>query len=155
VIRQEKKLGEILISKNLINLRQLKEAVEEQAKGQEFIGTILIRKKFLQPEGLLGALSEQFNIPVTSLKNRYFDWNFIKTFSSESIINYRCFPLEHDDAHLVMAITNPLDIWAIKKAEEEAMGLKLELALVSEEDMEEAISRYQEYLKGSIDNLFK
>ncbi|HTZ11319.1 MAG TPA: hypothetical protein VMD04_02925, partial [Candidatus Margulisiibacteriota bacterium] len=64
------------------------------------------------------------------------------------------FPLQHDAAQLVMAITNPLDLWAIRKAEEEARGLKLKLVLASEVDMQEAILRYKEYLKADINNLF-
>jgi type IV pilus assembly protein PilB len=155
VARLEKKLGEILIGKALINSKQLKEAVQEQEKTREFLGTILLRKNFLKSEGLLKALSEQFNIPVVSLKSRYFDWDLVKSFSSELIINRKCFPLEQNDTQLVMAITNPLDLWAIQKAEEEARGLKLKLVLVSEIDMQEAISRYKEYIKANIDNLFK
>ena len=47
---------------------------------------------------------------------------------------------------MTVAITNPLNAWAIGKAEEETRGFKLKLVLVSEEDMNEAIGRYQEHM---------
>jgi type IV pilus assembly protein PilB len=146
--RRQEQLGEILIRKGLINANALKDALDEQQRTKEFLGSILVRKNKINEKDLLGALSEQFNIPFLSLKFKYIDWNFVGKFSSSLVLDYKCLPLEREDSAVTVAITNPLDVWAIKKTEEETRGLRLKLVLVSEGDMEEAIKRYKQYLRG-------
>lgn len=153
MIRSQKKLGEILMAKGLISSEQLKAALEEQQKTGEFLGKILLKKNQLKEKDLLEALSEEFNIPYMSLKYKYIDWRLAKQFSSTLILDYKCFPIAKDEWSVSIAITNPLDVWALKKAEEEARGLKLKLVLVPEGDMKEIIQRYQQYLRGHISHV--
>ncbi len=153
--RIQKKLGEILIEKGLISPGQLEEALKEQARTKEFLGALLLKKKFIKEKDLQAALSQQYDIPVVSLKDRYIDWNMVRKFRSSLILDYKCLPLEIDDWSVTLAITNPLDIWAIKWAEEETAGLRLKLVLVSSEDMNAAIARYQQYVRSDIQKRFK
>jgi len=153
--RGQKKLGEILVEKGLISLKQLEEALAQQARTKEFLGEILIKKRLIKEKELQEALSAQFDIPVVSLKDKYIDWNLVKEFYSSLIMDYKCFPVGRDDWSVTMAITNPLDIWAIKRAEEETAGFKLKLVLVSTADMNEAIARYQQHVRGDIQKRFK
>lgn len=147
MFRSQKKLGEILMAKGLISSEQLKAALEEQQKTNEFLGKILLKNNQLKEKDLLEALSEQFNIPYVSLKYKYIDWHLAKQFSLTLILDYKCFPIAKDEWSVTIAITNPLDVWVLKRAEEEARGLKLKLVLVSEQDMKDVIQRYQQYLK--------
>lgn len=149
MIRSQKKLGEILINKGLITGEQLTEALDEQRKTNEFLGKIFLKKNQLKEKDLLEAISGQFNIPYVSLKYKYIDWQLVKQFGLSLILDYKCFPIAKDEWSVTVAITNPLDVWAIKKAEEGARGLKLKLVLVSEGDMKEAIERYQQYIRSS------
>lgn len=153
--RAQKQLGQILIEKKLISPQRLEEAVSEQKRTKEFLGAVLLRLGFIKEKELMAALSEQFNIPVTGLKNKYIDWSFVKTFSPSLILDHKCFPVEKDNTSITVAITDPLDAWALKKAEEESRGMKLRLVLVSADDMQDAIQRYKEYVHRNISNLFK
>jgi type IV pilus assembly protein PilB len=148
--RRQKRLGEILIEDGRITAEQLKAALEEQILTKEFLGKILLKRKLLTERVLLKVLSEQFSLPVADLGNCYFDWKLVKSFSPSLILDYHCFVIAKDDLTVTMAITNPLDVWVIKKAEEEARGLKLKLVLVSEEDMREAIEKYRQYIQKNI-----
>lgn len=150
MFRKEEQLGEILIKRGLINAEQLKDALDEQRRTKEFLGSILLKKKHIEEKNLLEALSYQFDVPVISIKYKYIDWNFVKGFSPSLILDHKCLPIYRDDWSLTVAITNPLDVWALNKAEEEARGLRLKLVLVCEGDMKEAIDRYKQYLKGNI-----
>jgi len=154
MIKSQKKLGEILMAKGLITSVQLKEALDEQRKTNEFLGKIFLKKNQLKEKDLLEAISEQFNISYVSLKYKYIDWQLVKQFSLALILDYQCFPIAKDERSITFAITNPLDVWAIKKAEEEVRGLKLKLVLVSEGDMKETIQRYQQYLRSNISEIF-
>jgi len=57
------------------------------------------------------------------------DWNLAKKFSLALILDYNCFPIDKNELSITVAITNPLDVWALKKAEEETRGLKLKLVI--------------------------
>lgn len=153
--KKQKRLGEILIEKGLLTQPQLEAALERQKRTKEFLGAILLKENLIKERYLLEALSEQCGVPVISLKNRYIDWKFVKQFTPELILGYKCFPVGKDDWAVTVAVTNPLDVWPIKKAEEEARGLKLKLVLVSEEDMREAIERYREFMRGDISKAFE
>jgi type IV pilus assembly protein PilB len=150
VEKGHKKLGEILIEKGLITAEELEQALNEQVKTKEFLGAVLLRKNQIKERDLFEALSEQYSIPLISLKNRYIDWKIVKEFSASLILDYMCFPIKKDDWSMTIAITNPLDAWAIKRAEEETSGFKLKLVLVSSEDMREAIHRYKQFMRGRI-----
>jgi len=151
--RREKKLGEILVDKGIIGAAQLADALEEQKATREFLGAILVKKGYVKERDFLKALSEQFNIPLAGLKDVYIDWDFVKGFSPSLIIQNKCFPLKKDEWSVMIAITNPLDVWALKKAEEEAKGLKANFVLVSQEDMEEIIERYRQFMRGTISGM--
>jgi len=150
-----KRLGEMLIDKKLLSKEQLDVALEEQKRTKEFLGEILVRKRYIKEMDLLEALSEQFNMPVASLKNRYIDWKLLKQFSPSLIMDYRAFPIEQGEFSITVALTNPLDAWAMKRIEEEAMGLKPKFVLVLRSDMEDAIVRYKEYMLGEIFKQFE
>jgi type IV pilus assembly protein PilB len=153
--RRQKRLGEILLEKGLINREQLNHALGQQKKEQGFLGEILLKSGRIRERELLEALSEQFNIPLVSLKDKYINWALVKQFSPSLILDYHCFPVARDDQSVTMAVNNPMDVWVLKKAEEEAKGLGLKLVLVCSGDMEEAVHRYQEYVRGNISRLFE
>jgi type IV pilus assembly protein PilB len=145
--KKEKLIGQLLMERGAVNSRQLEDALNEQKKTKEYLGSILMRRKVIQERDLLWALSEQFGIPCMSIRYCYIDWVFVKKFSPSLILDHKCFPVKGSAYSVTMAITNPLDIWSIKKAEEEAGAVDLKLVLVSEQDMRSAIDRYEQYLR--------
>ena len=140
-------MGEILIRKGVINGEQLKHALEKQKRTREFLGEILRKDKLISERDLLEALSEQFDIPLEDIEYKYLDWDFVGRFSPSLILDYKCMPLEKDAWSVKVAITNPLDAWTMKKAEEETKGSKLKFVLVTEEQMNDAIKRYRSYIQ--------
>lgn len=154
MFNKKKLLGEIFIAKKLITPDQLKQALAEQATTKEFLGKILLKHKWINEKDLLATLSEQFNMPCVSLNGQYIDWKIAKDFSPSLILDHRCVPLKKDGRSITMAITNPMDSWILRKAEEEAAGFKLEFVLTPEADMLEAIERYRDYVQKDLSNLF-
>lgn len=147
------KLGELLLGKELISQSQLDAALLEQVRSKEFLGLILVRRGSLKEQDLAKALSEQFKLPVVTLKDKFLDWKFLKDFDSELITEHKCFPISRDDYSLTVAITNPLDVWAIEKAERQVPGMKVKLVLTSLGDMADAIDRYKEYMRKNISDM--
>ncbi len=145
---KEEYLGEILVRKGYINNKQLQEALIIQKGSKDFLGKILLQLNYLCEKDLLEALSEQFSVEVVNLQYQYIDWKFVSKFSPSLIVDHRCMPIRQDDWSVTVAVTNPLDTWALKRAEDEAGGFKLRLVLVTENDMNEAIARYQKFIRS-------
>ena len=143
MLRSLKKIGEILIDKGLVRPEELDRALQEQARTKEFLGKILIKRCYVKESDLLSALSEQFQIPILNLKEIKINWDFVKSFNLSLIFEFKCFPIQQDEWSVTIAITNPLDMWAIKKCEEEVRGLRLKLALVSMSDIAWVIEEYK------------
>ena len=150
---KQKLTGEIFIQKGLIDQEQLAWALGEQEVTKEFLGMVLLRKKWVKERDLMLALSEHFNMPLVDLKNQYIDWEVVKHFSPSLIMDYHYFPFKRDARSVTMAVTNPLDAWSLKRAQEEARGLGLSLALTSQAGMEDAIKRYQRYIQKNVPKL--
>ncbi len=128
----------------------MEEALREHARTGEFLGMILVNSGIISELALLEVLAEQFGLLVVSLKDRYIDWELVKTFSPSLVLEAKCFPLSRDKWSVTMAIVNPLDAWVIKRAEEEAFPLRLKLALTLRSDMMEVVQRYKQYIRGEI-----
>ena len=150
---RQKFTGEILVEKGLIDRDQLAWALGEQEVTREFLGAILLKRKWVKEKDLMRALSEHFNMPLVDLKNQYIDWEVVKHFSPSLIRDHHYFPFERDERSVTMAVTNPLDAWSLKMAEDEARGLVLKLALTSPADMEDAIKRYHLYIQKNVPKL--
>ena len=148
--KEKKLLGEILIERGLLTAEQLAMALEDQLTTKELLGVIIVRKGFVKQKDLLAALSERFNLPLVDLRATRIDWEMFKYFSSSLIFDYHCVPFERDERSVTMAISNPLEAWTIKRAEEEAKGFELKLALASREDIDDAIKRYQTYMQQKL-----
>lgn len=147
MFEKQKRLGDVLLAKGLVNPEQLNGALEEQARTKEILGQVLLKRNLISEKDLLDALSVQFGIPFVSLKYKYIDWNLLKKFSPDLILDYKCVPIQEDNDSVTFAINNPLDVWVAKKAEQESGSRKVKFALVSHQDTDDVIRRYREYIR--------
>ncbi|MDP3042447.1 MAG: hypothetical protein Q8N62_07015 [Candidatus Omnitrophota bacterium] len=150
MLRNQKKIGEILIERGLITQAQLEDALAEQARTNKFLGDILLKNKKIIEKDLLSVLAKQFNISFIKLNNENINWDFVKKFSPSLILDYKCIPIKGDEWSITIGINNPLEVDLIKKAEDEARGLRLNLVLVSKDDLEGFIVKYKQQVQRNI-----
>ena len=157
MFRKEKRLGEILVKNGVISPEQLNEALEEQRKTKEFLGHIVVKKYGVRERRLLEALSEQFGMGLVDLESRYIDWNLVNRVSAAVIFDYKGIPIAHDGTTMTIAISNPLDVEALKMIEEESRLLArgVRFVLASGDGIEDVIARYRRYLRGRITRQFE
>ena len=147
-------LGELLLSKGLLTRAQLEEALEEQKSTREFLGEILLRKKFIREDNFLMLLSKQFNIPYVRLRDQSIDWDSAMRFPASLIMDHRCLPLRFENGRWIVAITNPLDAETVSEAERAANSERVDLVLVTSGDMEDALKEYQKRVADKIKKMF-
>ena len=150
--KKGKYLGEILVEKGFITDDELQAVIQEQLRNKKFLGVMLIEKGLITEDDLLKTLAEQFAIEPIRLKNVDIDWEAASGLSSALITDHKCLPIKADEETITIVIANPLDVWALDKAEKDIAPRKLKILLTTTSDIDEAI---KEYRRRSIRNMMK
>ncbi len=148
-----KRVGEILVSTGLITNAQLEEALSVQAKTREYLGAILIKKRFIKEEDLLTALSQQFNVPFISLKKETIDWDLSVKYYAAISSGGKALPIFQDEQNVIVAVRDPLDKIALSNIEQSIRPKRLRLVLVLESELQEFIDECKRRSKGSLRDL--
>ena len=142
-LREKKRLGDLLVEKGLISAEQLAAALIKQRASGEFLGLILVRSGWVSEEVLVKTLSDQFGIPFVRLADQQVEWNTAAQFPTSLLKERHCFPLRMDRQAITVAITNPLDAWAISELERGAGFRKVDLVLMSVKDVQDALGEFE------------
>ena len=110
----KKNIGEILLEEGLIKGEELEKALQEQTKTRARLASILVNLGYLSEDAMLKALSIQMGIPFLTLR----DYPKIPPvidppLSIKFLKQYKLIPLEKRDSILKVAMSDPLDSFAI------------------------------------------
>ena len=110
----KKNIGEILLEEGLIKGDELEKALQEQTKTRARLASILVNLGYLSEDAMLKALSIQMGIPFLTLR----DYPKIPPvidppLSVKFLKQYKLIPLEKRDSILKVAMSDPLDSFAI------------------------------------------
>ena len=109
-----KKIGEILLKANLITNDQLHQALQEQKKTGERLGSLLVKKGFVQEDEILSCLSKQFGVPAIDLENFQIEASVLETIPVKTAQKYTIIPISRVGGTLTLAMADPSDIFAIE-----------------------------------------
>ena len=156
-MKNDSKLGEILLKHNMITKEQLDKALKIQAKNPEKrIGEILIELKYIGEEELINALSLQFGIPVVDLKNYDLREDVINILPKEMIKKYKVIPINRFGNTLILAVDDPTDISAIDDIKFYT-GYNIDIVIASSTAIKNTIDRIFDNISvlEDIENKFK
>jgi type II secretory ATPase GspE/PulE/Tfp pilus assembly ATPase PilB-like protein len=105
--RKRKPIGQILIEQNLINRKQLQEALERQKITHKPLGDTLISLGFITKDQYLTALSKHFNMPTRSLESFKISKSLQKSIGEKFALKNKIIVLENSDARIQLAIARP------------------------------------------------
>lgn len=152
--KEYRQIGKALLDKGLISEEQLAEVLAEQRITKELFGQILLKKRWITEKDFLETLSEQFGFAYAALTKQDVDFDIALRFSTTLIVEHSCIPIKEDEHSVTVAISNPLDAWALSAAEKEAGLRRAKFILISEEDMRWLLQQYHRYKKANIQRLF-
>jgi type IV pilus assembly protein PilB len=140
---KSKRIGELLIRERKITVKQLEEALAEQARQGERvkIGAILIQKGYIDEESLASFLSNQFGLPVIDLSRFAFNQAVVDLIPGNIARKYEIIPLGKEGATLKMAISDPSNIFALDDLKF-LTGSNIQLFLANEKHLKEALDQY-------------
>lgn len=137
----KKRLGDSLIDSGFINEEQLSKALQEQKKAGEKLGETVVRLGFCTNEQIIEVLGEQMGIPFVRLDRTVIDKEVIDLISKEIAEKYKVIPLFKVENVLNLAMADPLDIFVIDEIEFQT-GLEISQMIATEDDIDDAITRY-------------
>ena len=115
--RGAKKVGEILISQGQLTQGQLDQALELQKSDGRDLGKILVGLGFVTPVDLGRALAERLKLDfvvVADLSENEVDPAALELINEEALRKYMALPLRVEDGRLLVAMSDPNDIFALE-----------------------------------------
>ena len=107
------RLGQILLSKDLINEKQLNIALIQQRVTGELIGEALVKLGFISSEERSRVLAEQAGTDFLDLDNYLIPEEALRAVPKEIAENMEFIPLEKENGRMTIGITKPGNILAI------------------------------------------
>lgn len=111
VLRQENKIGQILLSQTSLTEVQLREALAIQAEKGGRLGEILIQKKFLQANEILLALGLQLGIPtLKEIDIKHIDPEWVREIPIAYARQFEVLPVAIDEVAVTAAVADPFNL---------------------------------------------
>ncbi|SFI48028.1 general secretion pathway protein E/type IV pilus assembly protein PilB [Planctomicrobium piriforme] len=104
-------IGTLLLQCGLITPQQL-EIAQQQAPGQR-IDQALVQMGILREEDSLRLLSNELGMPFVDLKEFNVDRELLNRFPTSAIFRHEAVPLERENGHVRVAVSDPFDLEAI------------------------------------------
>ncbi len=148
------KIGDILVNKGLITSQQLKETLKLQKEGsKKRIGEILVEIGAISREELYDILQYVYETEYVDLSNYVIDPEVISLIPEKIALRFKLIPLSKNDHELIIAMANPLDVYAIDFVRDYTKVKRIKSLLATEEDVLNAITSYYEL--GEYDDIIE
>jgi len=107
------RLGELLVSKGLINAKQLEDALQEQKISGNKLGSSLVKLGLISEKNLVSFLSRHYGVPAIDLSEAQIDPEVIKMIPPDVVFKYQVIPIKRIGSTLRVAMNDPSNILAI------------------------------------------
>jgi len=143
------------LAKKLISLQQLEQALgDQQEDRREFLlGKILLRKGLITEDDLMNALAEQCGIAYASLEDQYIDWNLCRKHIRAVGTERAFFPFKETQDSFWVALSNPLDVAALARLEENVRPKAIKLLLIKDSELQELIAQAEKQKMKDLKNM--
>ena len=132
--------GEILVRRGLLDRRQLELSRGASGDGARVVDTA-VEMGFVSEEEALRALGEEVGIDYVDLANEEVDLSLLKGFPQKLIHRQSLFPLKRMNGHLVVATSNPFDLFPLDEASA-ATGLPVVPVLAGRNEIAKLIKKH-------------
>ena len=149
------KLGELLVDRNKVSLRDVERALIAQQEMGGYLGQVLVQLGLVSELDVAQALSEQLQLPLLAAGDYPEELPELHGLATEFLFNKQVIPLSLEGKRLRCAAVVPQDAF-IRKALQLATGCQVELCLGLESDINVALQRLtvdegEQEESGSID----
>jgi len=139
--RPEKiRLGDLLVTQNLITTEQLNFALDQQKRTGRKLGRVLVDNSFVSEDQISEALAKQLNIPFINLKFYNINIDLVRRLPESQARRFRSIVLEERNGMLLVGMTDPTDLASFDEITR-VLKRDVDLAVVTEGQLLEVIDR--------------
>ena len=135
------RLGEILISKNLLTQEQLDHCLKLQKTTKKPLGRIFVEEEFVTDEELQFILGEQLGIPHIWLRKGLIDPKIVRILPKDKASLFKVIPMFRVNNVLTLAASDPNAIFAFDEVSK-ITRCEVQPVLCRADDISEAIKTY-------------
>jgi type IV pilus assembly protein PilB len=135
------RLGDLLVSNNLISPPQLDKALQEQKMSGNKLGSALVKLGYISERNLVSFLSRHYGVPAIDLNEIQIDGDAMKMIPADVIFKYQAIPIKRVGSTLRVAMSDPSNILAIDDIKFLA-GCHVEVFVSTESAIKTAIDRF-------------
>lgn len=152
----KKRLGDLLVDNNKITRKQLEHALKMQRTSGKRLGEILIEEDFIQEDEILSVLQMQLGIERIYLDMINVDMNAVKSIPESLAKKYCLIPVYFDENKIVVAMSDPLNLFAMDDVKI-ASSYTVEPLIASSKEINSAIEKYysSQYAEKAAEDLSK
>lgn len=133
------RLGDILVSKNLLTREQIIEAIQLQKSTGRRLGKIIVDKGWVTEHEMLNALSQQLAIPLITMQPGLYDPDIAKQLDKKIATRLRVLPLFNVRGELSLATADPQAIPSFEEVEK-YLGCHVSPVMARREDILKTIN---------------
>lgn len=136
-----KTFGRLLIEAGMVTESQLNESVELQKQSGKKLGEVLIEKGYITQDDVIQVLEFQLGIPHINLERFDIEEDAVKKIPENLAKRHDLIPIRIVDNKIVVAMSDPLNIYAIDDVKIYS-GMEVVPNIASSEDIKKAISKF-------------
>jgi type IV pilus assembly protein PilB len=136
-----KKIGELLVQENKINVEQLEKAKVEQRNHGGRLGTALVKLGYIKENELAEFMGKQYNVSPIDLAAFEVDSEVVKLVPKEVCEKHMVFPVSKAGNTIVIAMADPSNIF-VRDDLAFVTRLKVEVVVAAETAILSAIDKY-------------
>ncbi len=141
MMKNQKKLGEMLMEAGLIDDLQLSSALGQQRQWGGRLASTLINMGIVDEHSIATVLEKKLGHKCILLKNMKVSPRALKTVKPDIVTKYRILPLDSDEKTLTIAMSDPDDLKTIDELSF-ALGLEIKAVFAIESSINDAIAQH-------------
>ncbi|WP_425448623.1 GspE/PulE family protein [Dethiothermospora halolimnae] len=141
VDKNKMRLGDLLVNVGKLSEEQLQQALKEQQKSGKKLGEILVEKQYVTERDIIQVLEFQLGIPHVDLNKYFVDPEAPQLIQEKIARRNTLIPIKTDRGKLVVAMADPLNIFAIDDIKI-ATGMEVEPVISTRENILSAIEQF-------------
>ena len=114
--KRKMRIGELLLSRELITEEQLQIALEEKKKGNDLLGDVIVKLGYVPQEVMIEVLKKHLQIDYIDVREIAFDEDVFKLVPESFLRKYNILPLYHDEtmaSTIIVAMSDPMNLDAM------------------------------------------
>lgn len=148
---KKKKLGDLLKEAGLVTELQIIEAIERK-KTEQKLGNALVEQGFITEKQLLDVLEIQLKLDSVSLYQYPLDPALADLVTKEFARSKLLLPIKIEGSHLLVAMNDPLDFYAIEELEF-ATGYVVQPVIATRDDLLQTMNRVYDSKEVNIEHI--